>query len=175
MGDELRIPRTIPALVTLAMSVACDSATEWPPHQDELELLLDQQKNTFVVIEEEMEADGLIRMGPAIYADSTRSLVMPKLPSSQTEKYVALFESTQIYLDVTRGEEATAFELLLQNVGPRLYLSRFVHRTTDDELPTCAPAMRRAACGTCSIRLESDWLLEYSWFPADPEVEAEKC
>ena len=166
---------SVPILIVLALGAACDGAPEWPPHQDKLALLLDQQKNTFIVIEEQMAADGLLRMGPAIYAEKARSPAIPKLPSGQTEKYVALFQSTQVYLDVTRSEQSTAFELLLQNVGRRLYLSRFIHTTTDDDLPNCAPAMRRASCGACSIRLESDWLLEYSWFPANPEDEAREC
>lgn len=138
-------------------------------------LLFEQQKETFIVIEEEMVADGLRRMGPAIYAETDRSPAVASLPSLQTDKYAALFDSTAVYLDVTRHAESTSFELLLQNVGPRLYLSRFIHTPADDELPICSPEMQRAPCGTCSIRLERDWLLEYNWFPADPEAEASEC
>ncbi len=80
-----------------------------------------------------------------------------------------------MYLDVTRNGRSTAFELLLQNVGPRLYLSRFIHTSSHNALPDCAPAMQRTSCGACFIKLESEWLLEYSWFPADPEIEAREC
>ena len=104
-----------------------------------------------------------------------RHPTIPKLPSTQANKYAALFESTQMYLDVTRHEQSTAFELLLQNVGPRLYLSRFIHTYADDTLPNCSPMLQQHACGACSIRLEKEWLLEYSWFPANPEAEAREC
>ncbi len=126
-------------------------------------------------IEREMAADGLLRMAPALFSEASRNPGVPKLPSSQADKYAALFDSTQMYLYVTRLEQSTSFEMLIQNDGPRLYLPRFIHTTTDDALPNCAPAMQRTACGVCSIRLEAEWLLEYNWFPANPEVEAREC
>lgn len=171
----MSIRATIPVLIALGIAAACSRSGDWPPHQDQLARVFDQQKAIFVVIEAEMAADGIKRMGPAIYAETDRSPVLQELPPGQTEKYMALFDSTQIYLDVTRFEGFTRFELLLQNVGPRLYLSSFVHTIVDDRLPKCTTAMQRAACGACSIRLESGWLLEYDWFPADPEAEAREC
>ena len=122
-----------------------------------------------------MAADGLLRMGPAFFAETARNPAIQKLPSNQADKYVTLFDSTQMYLSVTRLERATEFELLIQNVGPRLYLSRFIHTSTEYLLPSCAPAMQQAACGACSIPLETEWLLEYSWFPANPDDEAREC
>lgn len=137
--------------------------------------IFDQQKTTFMVIEEEMASDGLNRMGPVIYSQTDITPTIPKLPSTQADKYAALFESTQMYLDVTRNDRSTAFELLLQSVGPRLYLSRFIHTSSQHLLPGCAPLMQHASCGACFIELESEWLLEYDWFPADPDAEAREC
>jgi hypothetical protein len=104
-----------------------------------------------------------------------RNLIVPKLPPDQSNKYATLFERTQMYLNVIRTEESTDFELLIQNVGPRLYLSRFVHTANDRSLPGCASDMQQMACGSCAIRLESEWRLEYDWFPADPNDEASQC
>lgn len=154
---------------------SCSNAGDWPPQQDRLSKVFDAQRETLSVIEAEMAADGLKRMGPAIYAETERSPIVSELPRGQTEKYMALFDSTQIYLDVTRVDGSTRFELLLQNDGPRLYLPHFVHTTTGDRLPTCNSTMQGVACGSCSIRLENDWLLEYDWFPANPEAEAREC
>jgi hypothetical protein len=114
-------------------------------------------------------------MAPAIFAETKRNPGISKLPSPQLAKYAALFDTTQMYLYVTRLEQSTLFEMLIQNVGPRLYLSRFIHTSTNHALPNCAPSMQRMACGACSIRLEGEWLLEYNWFPANPEVEAREC
>ena len=171
----MRIRTTILALATLAIVSACEQSTSWPPNQAKLKYVFGQQKATFLAIEREMAADGLTRMGPQIYLDKERNPVVPRLPSDQGNKYEALFDRTQMYLYVTRREQSTSFELLLQNIGPRLYLSRFIHRSTDDDLPNCAASMRQAACGACSIRLEREWLLEYSWVPANPEEEARQC
>lgn len=171
----MRFPATILACIAVASTTACDRSTAWPPNQAQLEYIFDQQKATFIVIEEEMILDGLKRMGPLLYSQIESTPTIQKLPSAQARKYEALFESTQMYLDVTRLEQSTAFELLLQDIGPRLYLSRFIHTLEHAALPGCAAAMQYAACGACIIRLENDWLLEYSWFPADPEVEAREC
>jgi hypothetical protein len=83
---------TILVLMTTSIVVACDRPT-WPPNQAQLGRLFDQQKATFALIEQEMAADGLLRM----------------------------------------------------------------------------------ACGSCSIHLERDWILEYNWFPANPDDEAREC
>lgn len=174
-GDVLSIRTIILACTGLHALTACDSSPAWPPNQAQLTHIFDQQKPTFIGIEKEMASDGLKRMGPVVFSQMEYDPAMPKLPSTQASKYTALFESTQIYLDVTRHEQSTAFELLLQNVGSRLYLPRFIHTSLDDTLPNCAPAMKQASCGTCSIELETDWLLEYSWFPANPEDEAREC
>jgi hypothetical protein len=171
----LRFQAAILISLTLAIATACDRSTAWPPHQAQLARVFDQQKATFELIEREMAADGLLRMGPAFFSRTARNPIIPKLPSSQADKYVTLFDSTQMYLSVTRLEQATEFELLIQNVGPRLYLSRFIHTSMDDSLLNCAPAMQHAACGACSIPLEAEWLLEYSWFPANPDDEARQC
>ena len=128
-----------------------------------------------MLIERELVADGLRRMAPALFSEASRRPAVPQLPSSQAEKYAALFDRTQMYLYVTRLEQSTSFEMLIQNVGPRLYLSRFIHTSTANSLPNCSPAMRRKACGTCSIPLQPEWLLEYNWFPANPEEEARDC
>ena len=122
-----------------------------------------------------MTADGLRRMGPPIFSAAARNPAIPKLPSSQANKYVALFDSTQMYFYVTRLEQSTSFEMLIQNVGPRLYLSRFIHKSAGESLPSCAQAMQQTACGACSINLATEWLLEYNWFPANPEIEAREC
>lgn len=171
----MRVRAAILIMLMLAIATACEKSTAWPPHQAQLAHVFDQHKATFVLIEQEMAADGLLRMGPAIFARTARNPTVPKLPSKQNDKYVTLFDSTQMYLSVTRQEQSTEFELLIQNVGPRLYLSRFIHTTTEYSLPNCAPAMQQAACGACSIPLETEWLIEYSWFPASPEVEAREC
>ncbi len=171
----LRVQAAILVLFILAIAAACDRSTAWPPHQARLVRVFDQRKATFELIEQEMAADGLLRMGPALFAQSARNPTIPKLPSSQADKYVTLFDSTQMFLDVTRLEQATEFELLIQNVGPRLYLSRFIHTSMDYALQDCAPAMQQTACGACSILLETEWLLEYRWFPANPDVEAREC
>ncbi len=174
-GDALRLTATILASIAVALTAACDRSPAWPPNQTQLRYIFDQQKQTFIVIEEEMSVDGLKRMGPVLYTQTGSTPTIQKLPSMQARKYEALFESTQMYLDVTRLEHSTAFELLLQNIGPRLYLPRFIHTLERVALPGCAAAMQYAACGACIIRLENDWLLEYSWFPADPEAEARDC
>jgi len=173
-GGVLRVQAAILFLLILA-SASCDRSTAWPPHQAQLVRVFDQQKATFELIEQEMAADGLLRMAPAFFAKTARNPTIPKLPSNQADKYVTLFDSTQMYLSVTRLEQATEFELLIQNVGPRLYLSRFIHTTKDYSLANCAPAMQQTPCGACSIPLETEWLLEYSWFPANPDVEAREC
>ncbi len=157
------------------MLAACTESTAWPPNRSQLLHIFDQQKATFIVIEEEMASDGLTRMGPVIYSQTGSSPIVPKLASARATKYAEMFESTQMFLDVTRNDRTTAFELLLQNVGPRLYLSRFVHTSSHVALPGCVPAMQHASCGACTIEIESEWLLEYSWFPADPETEAREC
>ena len=165
---------TILVLMTTSIVVACDRPT-WPPNQAQLGRLFDQQKATFVLIEQEMAADGLLRLSPAVFSEMVRNPTMPKLPSHQANKYVDLFDRTRMYVNVMRLEEATEFELLIENVGPRLYLYRFIHTATTDLLPNCAPAMDRMACGSCSIHLERDWILEYNWFPANPDDEAREC
>ena len=170
----LRVQTAILFLLILAIA-GCDRSTSWPPHQAQLAQVFDQQKATFESIEQEMVADGLLRMAPAIFAETARNPISPELPSNQADKYVTLFDSTQMYLSVTRREQVTEFELLIRNVGPRLYLSRFIHTSTDYSLPSCEPAMQQAACGACSIPLETEWLLEYSWFPANPDDEAREC
>ena len=165
---------TILVLMTIAIVAACDRST-WPPDQAQLARIFDQQKATFVLIEQEMASDGLLRMSPDVFSEMARNPTIPKLPSNQANKYVSLFDRTQIYLNVMRLEESTKFELMIENVGPRLYLSRFIHTSTNDSLPNCAPAMQQMACGSCFIHLESDWLLEYNWFPANPDDEARDC
>ena len=122
-----------------------------------------------------MAQDGLKRMGPVLFTQTQSTPTIPKLPSMQASKYADLFGRTNMYLDVTRDGQNTAFELLLQNVGPRLYLSRFLHGAGESPLPRCAPVLQNASCGACSIRLEREWLLVYDWFPADPDVEAREC
>jgi hypothetical protein len=172
----LRVRAAILILFTFVIAPACDrSATAWPPHQAQLAHVFDRHKATFILIEQEMAADGLLRMAPALFSETARNPGIPKLPSNQVSKYVALFDSTQMYLYVTRLEQSTSFEMLIQNVGPRLYLSRFIHTAIDNSLRNCAPAMQHMACGSCSIPLEPEWLLEYDWFPANPEAEAREC
>jgi hypothetical protein len=170
----LKVRKTILVLSTLVIA-ACGESTPWPPHQAESVHVFNQQKATFMLIEREMAADGLRRMAPAIFSETSRSPAVATLPTTQSEKYAALFDSTRMYLYVTRMEQSTSFEMLIQNVGPRLYLSRFIHTSAANWLPNCAPAMRQNACGTCSVPLAPDWLLEYNWFPADPDEEAREC
>ena len=171
----LIVRTAILVLFSFVIAPACDRSAVWPPHQAELAHVFDQHKATFVLIEQEMAADGLLRMAPALFSETAHNPGVPKLPSTQADKYAALFGRTQMYLYVTRLEQSTSFEMLIQNIGPRLYLSRFIHTSTDHPLPNCAPAMERMACGACSIPLESEWLLEYNWFPANPEDEAREC
>jgi len=169
----------IRVLVLVLMSAvivsACDRSTAWPPNQRQLIRLFDQQKATLELIEQELEADGILRMGPSIFSTATRNPGLPKLPSNQENKYVVLFDRTQVFLNVIRHRHATEFELLIQNDGPRLFLPRFVHTETNGALPDCSPTMEQMACGSCAISLESDWLLEFDWFPASPDEEARLC
>ena len=171
----MRIRAAILVLIMIAVVAACERSTTWPPSQAQLSRVFDRQKATLLMIEQEMVADGLLRMSPAVFSEVARNLIVPKLPSEQSNKYVTLFERTEMYLDVIRTEDSTDFELLIQNVGPRLYLSRFVHTAHDRSLSKCAPDMQQMACGSCAIRLESEWLLEYYWFPANPNDEASLC
>lgn len=122
-----------------------------------------------------MEADGILRMGPSIFSEIERNPGLPKLPASQESKYVRLFDSTRVYLNVVRHRDATEFELLIQNDGPRLFLPRFVHTDANRASPDCSTAMEQMACGGCAVSLESDWLLEFDWFPASPDEEARLC
>ena len=170
----MRFRAAITFLIVILFAVACGRST-WPPNQAQLARLFVQQKATFVQIEQEMASDGLLRMGQGVLSETARNPTIPKLPSNQASKYVSLLDRTQMYLNVMRRKESTEFELLIQNIGPRLYLPRYIHTSTNGALPNCAPAMEQMACGTCSIHLERDWLLEYSWFPANPEVEAREC
>ncbi|MDX1404647.1 MAG: hypothetical protein R3192_08915 [Woeseiaceae bacterium] len=163
------------AVLALLFLTSCDRSPAWPPNRSELMYVFDQHKSTFELIEREMSADGLRRMGPVIYSQTHSTPTIIKLPSGQASKYQALFGRTQMFIDVTRHEQSTAFELLLQNDGTRLYLSRFVHAAVPKGLPRCASVMQAASCGACAIRIERGWMLEYDWFPADPEVEAREC
>lgn len=170
----MKLRTAILVLLTLVI-MACGKSAPWPPLQAELAHVFDQHKATFMLIEQEMVADGLQRMAPAFFSETSRNPTVPRLPSTQSEKYAALFDRTQMYLYVTRYERSTSFEMLIQNIGPRLYLSSFIHTSAANSLPICAPAMGRKACGTCYTPLEPDWLLQYNWFPADPEEEAREC
>lgn len=161
-------------LMTFAIVAACGRSA-WPPNRAQLARIFDQQKATFVEIEQEMAADGLLRMSPGVFSEMERNPTIPKLPSDQANKYVTLFDRTQMYVDVMRRGSSTEFELMIENVGPRLYLFRFIHTSQYDSLPNCAPDMQQMACGSCSIHLEKDWLLGYSWFPANPADEARDC
>lgn len=162
-------------LLTTAFVSACDRSTEWPPSQRPLIQLFDRQKATLELIEQEMETDGILRMGPSIYTETARNPLLPKLPSAYENKYLELFDSTHVYLNVVRHRHATEFELLIQNDGPRLFLPRFVHTDSNGTFPECSATMEQMACGGCSVRLGSDWLLEFDWFPASPDEEARLC
>lgn len=137
--------------------------------------IFEQQKATFVELEHEMTVDGFLRMSPAVFSEMARNPTIPKLPSNQADKYLALFDRVQMFVSVVRLADSTEFELMIENVGPRLYLTRFIHSAQDNNLPKCVLTMDQLACGTCSIELEQDWLLEYRWFPADPDEEARQC
>ena len=58
-------------------------------------------------------------------------------PSNQADKYLALFDRVQMFVSVVRLAESTEFELMIENVGPRLYLTRFIHSAQDNTLPKC--------------------------------------
>ena len=148
---------------------------DWPPFQDQLNTVFDDHKATLALIEREMEADGLLRMGSAILSDSATNPFKPLLSNEQTQKYSALLQRTNMFLNVSRGEDATEFELLIRDVETRLYLIRFVHTSVSSPLPSCAPAMESSSCGSCSMPLEKEWLINFDWFPSDPEVEAQEC
>jgi len=137
--------------------------------------LFEQKKAVFLEIEREMAADGLLRMSQGVFSEMARNPTIPTLPTNQANKYLALFDRTQMFVSVVRHDQSTEFELIIENVGPRLYLSRFIHATTFKSLPKCAANMEQMACGSCAIELERDWQLEYSWFPADPDEEASRC
>lgn len=137
--------------------------------------LFERQKANFLEIEHEMATDGLLRMSPGVFSEMARNPTIPKLPSKQAEKYLTLFDRAQMFVSVVRRDESTEFELMIESVGPRLFLSRFIHSATFEPLPKCAATMEQMVCGSCSIHLESDWQLEYSWFPANPEEEARRC
>lgn len=175
MEHGLKFRVLILVLMSAVFVSACDRATAWPPNQHQLIRLFDRQKATLDLIEEEMEADGILRMGPSIFSETVRNPGLPKLPSNLENKYFDLFDRTQVYLNVVRHRHATEFELLIQNDGPRLFLPRFVHTDTSGALPDCSAAMEQMACGGCSVPLESDWLLEFDWFPASPDEEARLC
>ena len=160
--------------MTFAIVAACGRLA-WPPNQAQLARIFDQQKATFVEIEQEMASDGLLRLSPGVFSEMARNPTIPKLPSDQANKYMTLFDRTQMYVNVMRSGASTEFELLIESVGPRLYLFRFIHTAKNDSLPNCAPDMQQMACGSCSIHLERDWLLKYSWFPANPDDEAREC
>ena len=163
------------ALMSAASVSGCDRSTAWPPNQHQLIRWFDRQQATLELIEQEMEADGIRRMGPSIFSENSRNPGLPKLPSDQENKYVSLFDQTQVYLNVVRHRDATQFELLIQNDGSRLFLPRFVHTAKNGALPDCSAVMEQIACGGCSVSLESDWLLEFDWFPASPDEEARLC
>jgi len=164
----------IPGLVIVAIVSACEGP-KWPPSQARTARLFEQQKDTFLEIEREMAADGLLRMSPGVFSEMARNPAIPSLPSQQATKYLALFDRPQVFVSVVRRERSTEFELMIENVGPRLYLSRFIHAAAFDSLPRCSLDLEEMACGSCAIELEGDWQLEYSWFPADPDEEARRC
>lgn len=124
----------------IAAVPACDRST-WPSNQAQMVRIFEQQKATFVGLEQEMAADGLLRMSPGVFSEMARNPTIPKLPSSQADKY----------------------------------LTRFIHSAQDNTLPKCVLTKDQSACGTCSIELEQDWLLEYSRFPANPDEETRQC
>jgi len=158
----------------IAAVPACDRST-WPPNQAEMARIFEQQKATVVALEHEMAVDGFLRMSPGVFSEMARNPTIPKLPSNQADKYLALFDRVQMFVSVVRLAESTEFELMIENVGPRLYLTRFIHTAKDNTLPKCVLTMDQLACGTCSIELEQDWLVEYRWFPANPDEEARQC
>jgi hypothetical protein len=122
-----------------------------------------------------MAADGLLRMSPGVFAEMARNPSISALPSAQAAKYLDIFERTEIFVSVVRRDGATEFEMMIENEGPRLYLSSFIHAVTVEFPPVCAERMNEMPCGSCAIPLEDDWTLEYSWFPASPEEEARRC
>jgi hypothetical protein len=160
--------------LSIAAVSGCERST-WPPNQAEMDRIFEQKKATFVELEQQMAADGLLRMSPGVFSEMERNPTILNLPSNQAEKYLTLFKQAQIFVSVVRHEEATEFEMMIESVGPRLYLSRFVHSALDRSLPKCAESMGQLACGVCGIDLERDWLVEHSWFPADPDEEARQC
>jgi len=164
----------VTTLIIVAALSACDRPV-WPPNQAEMERIFEQKKATFEELERAMATDGLLRMSPGVFSEMERNPTIPKLPSNQAQKYTALFDQIQIFVSVVRHDDATEFEMMIESVGPRLYLSRFIHTELEIALPKCAPSMDESACGACAIELESDWLVEHSWFPANPEEEARRC
>jgi len=175
IGGETLILKTVTAGLVIAAIVSACGGSGWPPSQARTARLFEQQKETFLEIEREMAADGLLRMSPGVFSEMARNPTIPALPPKQATKYLTLFDRTQVFVSVVRHQHSTEFELLIENIGPRLYLSRFIHAATFESLPGCSAELQQLACGTCAIDLERDWQLEYSWFPADPDEEARRC
>jgi len=173
-GETLAGKGVIPILLAALLLGGCGEPP-WPDSRGAMTEIFDQKRDIFLELEREMAADGLLRMSPGVFSEMARNPAIPALPSDQAAKYLDLFARTAIFVSVIRRDGSTEFEMMIENVGPRLYLSRFVHARDFRELPTCAIAMSEMACGTCIIELEDQWQLEYSWFPANVEEEARRC
>jgi hypothetical protein len=159
---------------SLAILLAC-ARPDWPPQVAELREQFLAGKAVFLEIEQEMVRDGLMTMSPSKVSGGVRHPDFPALTPIQEEKYRNILDRAHIYINVDRSDEQTQFDLVSQEHRGRLYLFTFVHNFGAPLPYDCSESDRNDDCGYCSVDLDDDWFLTFTWVPDSGQTEIGQC
>jgi hypothetical protein len=174
MGNSARV---LVSLSLLLFITSCERWS-WPPYERSARALFEENKELFEAIRQNMESDDLEFMSDA-YArgrNRVRAGQEPAILSAELQaKYSALVDERSAF-----QFELTEDHFIVDVSSPSLrdyYLNfSYVRGVIDRSIPRCSEAsVKDAACGSCSVPMNADWTMFWSWFPKRGEDEDESC
>ena len=164
-------------LLLLSSTLASCGQFEWPPHKSEFRELFAEMRATFVSVEEEMRKDDLVELTRGHLDGTERERLVPvqsPLTEAQRIKYKALLGDRAGFLFQAESTYFSA-NTYIPTAHNNHYTFWFVRSDSPHEPQICTAEMKQVACGGCSIAIDSEWFMSWSWFPDDVDLMDESC
>ena len=162
-------------VTALLVGVSCDTF-RWPPFEEQLTTMFNENVEIVLAIEQEMIRDGRTVAGSGLKDGRYRSRVgEPEFTPEQLDRYAALFGDLDFYATFFRDQDRTYIQLMKQSVRSREYYVTYANSEVPESVPSCDLADRKTRCGDCIVPLQDNWHIAYRWFPQEDIEGVESC
>ena len=166
LSSVTRVKHSVLCFLAMLVLGGC---SPWPPFYAEAIDNFENHRADMTELHDRFRQSELatIRPGDAVAIPSEMN---PSGRPADNEQRAALKDSleTAMVQSATAHSDCVQFELIPQESGGRTFLIRYENcTTTKRSLPACADSHESVDSGSCSARIDDEWIVLLTWFSND--------